>query len=110
MVFSSAVFLFVFLPAVWLLHTLIPARATEARNVLLCAASLVFYAYGEPVYIFLMLGSVLFNYVLALYTEGARGRGRDHLRKALTAVAVIFNIGMLGFFKYVPWLVSLADR
>ena len=109
MVFSSAVFLFVFLPAVWLLHTLIPGRCTGARNVLLCIASLLFYAYGEPVYILLMLGSVLINYLLALLIGRARERGKTGRRRTLTAAAVILNIGILGFFKYVPWLVSLAN-
>ncbi|MBE6725913.1 MAG: MBOAT family protein [Ruminococcaceae bacterium] len=109
MVFSSAVFLFVFLPAVWLLHTLIPARFLGARNVLLCAASLLFYAYGEPIYIFLMLGSVLLNYLAAILIGGAVRRGRDRLRRFLTVCAVVLNLGILGFFKYVPWLVSLAN-
>ena len=109
MVFSSAVFLFVFLPAVWLLHTVIPARFLRARNVLLCVASLLFYAYGEPIYILLMLGSVLVNYVLAIRIGGARERGNAGRRKALTVCAVILNLGILGFFKYVPWLVSLAN-
>ena len=109
MVFSSAVFLFVFLPAVWLLHTLIPARYLGARNVLLCVASLLFYAYGEPVYILLMLASVLTNYVLAILIGKARERGSAGRRKTLTVCAVALNLGMLGFFKYVPWLVSLAN-
>ena len=109
MVFSSAVFLFVFLPAVWLVHTLIPARRTGARNVLLCLASLLFYAYGEPVYILLMLGSVLFNYLAAVLIGRAAERGRGRLKKALTVSAVVLNLGILGFFKYVPWLVSLTN-
>ena len=109
MVFSSAVFLFVFLPAVWVLHTLIPRRFIGARNVLLGAASLIFYAYGEPVYIFLMLASVLVNYAAALLLSRAARTGRDKLKKALTVLTVAVNLGVLGFFKYVPWLVSLLN-
>ena len=52
MVFSSTVFLFLFLPTVWLLYLLIPSKSIIARNVLLGAASLVFYAYGEPIVLF----------------------------------------------------------
>ncbi len=109
MVFSSAVFLFVFLPAVWLLHALIPGKYTGARNVLLGIASLLFYAYGEPVYIFLMLGSVLVNYVFALGISSAAERGKPGVKKLLTVSAVAVNLCVLGFFKYVPWLYSLLN-
>jgi alginate O-acetyltransferase complex protein AlgI len=109
MVFSSAVFLFVFLQAGWLLHELIPGKYTGARNVLLGLASLLFYAYGEPVYIFLMLGSVLVNYVFALGISSAAERGKPGVKKFLTVSAVAVNLCVLGFFKYVPWLCSLAN-
>ena len=55
MLFSSSVFLFLFLPAVWILYLLIPSKFLNVRNGLLAAASLFFYAFGEPVYILLML-------------------------------------------------------
>ena len=64
MVFSSMVFIFVFLPAVILLYFMFPWRTW--RNTLLCVSSLVFYAWGEPVYILLMLFSVLLNYCAGL--------------------------------------------
>lgn len=63
MLFSSIVFLFTFLPAVMILYYLLPVRF---RNVILLLASLVFYAWGEPVYLFLMLLSILFNYFSGL--------------------------------------------
>ena len=63
MVFSSIVFLSIFLPAVFLIYTVIPSL--KVRNVLLIAASLVFYAYGEPVYVLLMLFSSVLNYACA---------------------------------------------
>ncbi len=110
MVFSSAVFLFLFLPAVWILHTLIPPSKTGARNVLLGIASLVFYAYGEPVYILLMLASVTVNYAAALLVSRADSSGRAKTKKVFVTAAVILNLGMLAFFKYVPWLVSLVNR
>ena len=107
MVFSSTVFLFLFLPAVWLLYLLIPSRYIIARNVLLGAASLLFYAYGEPIYIVIMLLSVLFNYCAARSIGTAQEHADEKRRRALTVFAVIINLIVLGFFKYVPWLCSL---
>ena len=107
MVFSSTVFLFLFLPAVWLLYLLIPGRYITARNVLLGIASLLFYAYGEPIYIAIMLLSVLFNYCAARSIGTARERDDDGRRRVLTAFSVVINLIILGFFKYVPWLCSL---
>jgi len=109
MVFSSAVFLFLFLPAVWILHTLIPAKYLRARNVLLGIASILFYAYGEPIYILLMLGSVLVNYIAARLIASAAGKGKSRAKKTLTVITVAVNLGILGFFKYVPWFVSLVN-
>ena len=68
MVFSSAIFLFVFLPAVFLLDRL--ARGVRLKNALLLAASLIFYAFGQPVYLPLLLVSVLLNYLCGLLAAG----------------------------------------
>ena len=97
MVFSSLVFLCIFLPAVLILHTVI--RNRKAQNGLLLAASLLFYAYGEPVYVFLMLASALFNYVFALLIEKKGG-------KLWVVPAVAVNLGVLAVFKYAGFLVS----
>ena len=104
MVFSSTVFLFIFLAAVWVLHTVIPRRFLCAKNVLLSLASLVFYAYGEPVYVLIMLASVTVNYFSALLIE----RFSEH-RRLICAVTVVLNLSTLALFKYVPWLVSLIN-
>ena len=105
MVFSSTVFLFIFLPAVWLIYSLIPSRFLKAKNIILSVASIVFYAYGEPVYVFVMLGSVTFNYFAALLIEKKSGRSQ----KVLCGAAVAVNLAALGLFKYVPWLVSTLN-
>ena len=97
MVFSSLVFLCVFLPVVLILHTAIKNR--KVQNGLLLAASLLFYAFGEPVYILLMLASALYNYIFARLL----GKRRS---KALLALAVIVNIGMLCLFKYTDFLLT----
>ena len=63
MVFSSAPFIFIFLPVIFLAYSLIPGL--RAKNVLLTLASLFFYAYGEPVFVLVMLASVVLNYLFA---------------------------------------------
>ncbi len=105
MVFSSTVFLFIFLPAVWLFYTLIPSKYLSARNILLGAVSLLFYAYGEPVYILVMLGSVLFNYLMTILMT----RCKPAAASAICALCVIADLAILGVFKYVPWLTSLIN-
>ena len=105
MVFSSTVFLFIFLPAVFILHTLIPDRVMWLKNALLCAASLIFYAYGEPVYIIIMIASVTFNYFAARLIDSRAGKTRS----ALCAAAVTVDLAVLCFFKYVPWLVGVVN-
>lgn len=97
MVFSSLVFICIFLPVVLILHTAIPNR--KVQNGLLLAASLLFYAYGEPVYVFLMLASTLLNYCFALLIHHNR-------QKVWLALAVIVNLGLLGVFKYTGFLLS----
>ena len=100
MVFSSLVFLCIFLPAVFLLYSVIPSL--KAKNALLIVASLVFYAYGEPVYVLLMVFSSLFNYLCARWVR-AREEKPD---KIALVVAVALNLGVLAVFKYSAMLVS----
>ena len=97
MVFSSLVFLCIFLPIVLTLHSVIKNRT--AQNGLLLAASLLFYAYGEPVYVLLMLASALYNYCFALLIQRRPGR-------LIPILAVAVNIGVLGVFKYTGFLLS----
>lgn len=100
MVFSSAVFLFAFLPIVIILHSLI--NNNTVRNIILVAASLFFYAWGEPVYVFLLLFSVLFNYFIGKLVAGRK-------RKPCLVLAVIVNIGLLVVFKYTAFLIELIN-
>ena len=100
MVFSSLVFLSIFLPAVFLLYTVIPSL--KVRNYLLILASLAFYAYGEPVYVLLMLFSSVLNYLCALWVK------RDPKKKSKPALvtAVVVNLGILAVFKYTGMFVT----
>ena len=99
MVFSSPIFLFVFLPVVLTLYWLLPG--IKARNYWLLIMSLVFYAWGEILFLFLLCASTLGNYALGLWVD----RNEDpQKRKAAIAVAVVLNIGLLAFFKYANFL------
>lgn len=95
MLFSSNTFLFGFLPAVVVLYYLCPRRC---RNVLLLVSSLIFYGWGEPKYVLLMLGSILLNYFCGL--AAARQQSRQRSVRGVLIVGVVLNLGMLGFFKY----------
>lgn len=97
MVFSSPVFIFLFLPIVYLSNILIPKRFS---NVLLLIFSLLFYAWGEPFYLFLMLLSGIINYGLARWIDATTRRKGFYL-----ILAVVFNIGVLGVFKYADFLI-----
>ena len=93
MVFSSVIFVFFFLPACLLLYFAVPG--IRAKNAVLLLFSLVFYSWGEPVYIVLMLLSVLMNYTFGRYMERIPG-----WKKGILAAAVFLNLAVLGFFKY----------
>lgn len=100
MVFSSLVFVSVFLPAVLLACWAL--RSVRARNLLLLTASLLFYAYGEPVYVFLMIGSAAMNYLWARLLESCRQSAR-----LIVTLSVIMNLGILGIYKYAAFLAEL---
>ena len=93
------VFLCVFLPAVFCLHLLLPGM--RAKNFLLVVASLVFYAYGEPIYVILLVASSAGNYILARLTGEC-----PKIRKLTMTLAVVINLGLLVIFKYSGFLVD----
>ena len=103
MVFSSLTFLCVFLPVTFVLY--VALRSTPARNWLLIAASLVFYAFGEPVYILLMLASTVINWLFGRLMSRAEG-GR---RRVLVTLAVVVNLSMIGVFKYADMFVGTIN-
>ena len=96
MVFSSAIFLFAFMPLFFILYFLLPGR--RAKNSSLLIASLFFYAWGEPVYILLMLASIAANWLFGILV------GREGLpakrKLVILVLGVVFNIAVIGFFKY----------
>lgn len=97
MVFSSPVFVFLMLPIVFLLNLLVKKKFS---NLLLLFFSLAFYAWGEPIYVLLMLGSGLFNYWMSIWMEE-----KSYYRKVILIVIVVVNILLLGTFKYLDFFI-----
>ena len=98
MIFSSTLFLFIFLPLTLLIYYAIPKKYVAAKNIELLIASLIFYAWGEPKNVILMLVSIAANYGFGLlldkYDENKR------IRKLVLIGSVVFNLGLLFYFKY----------
>ena len=97
MVFSSNIFLFAFLPCVILGYYIIRRWRTLA-NLFLTLSSLLFYAWGEPKFVLIMIASICANWGFGLWVHGARGK-KGSQRLAIVLMAV-FNLGLLGVFKY----------
>jgi len=100
MVFSSLNFLFIFFPVTLAVYLLVPFRA---KNIVLLIASIIFYAWGEPVYVILMLLSILLNYIVGLQFEAASS---SSARKKHLAAGIAVNLMLLGFFKYSGLIVT----
>ena len=103
MVFSSLHFLFLFLPLAVLLHAFLPTRF---KNPVLLAFSVYFYAWGEPVYVGLMLFSVAYNYLTGLQLGALI---RPSARRATLVGALAVNLAVLGFFKYYGFLAATLN-
>lgn len=103
MVFSSVLFLFRFFPAFFILYYLVPGRM---KNFILFLGSLFFYAWGEPVYVLLMLFSTLVDYVHGRLLERLRGRRGAGL---VLLSSVFVNLGVLGFFKYADFIIGTVN-
>jgi alginate O-acetyltransferase complex protein AlgI len=101
--FSEAKFLLLFLPALLLLYAVTPSAL---RNLLLLAASLLFYAWGEGRYVAVMIASIGITWAFALAIDRAEGRAR----RAWLAAAVAVNLGLLGYFKYANFLAENLAR
>lgn len=106
MVFSSVVFLFYYLPAVLAVYYLVPARY---RNLWLFIVNLVFYGWGEPVYILLMLSSICLNYTSGRLIA-ACGRERKKKAKTVLVINTALNLTLLVIFKYSDLIVGTVDR
>ena len=103
MVFSSLMFLFVFLPMTLVLYYLVPK---PLKNPVLILCSLIFYAWETPQYLVLMIFSVVFNYCAGLELDDLHQRGKPKAAKWVMIAVVVMNLFLLGFFKYSGFLVE----
>ncbi len=99
LVFSSFIFLFMFLPVVLALYYITPRRF---RNLTLLIVDLVFYSWGEPMLVLLMLVSILINYFSAILI--GINRDKKALARTIFVISIVLNLGLLGFFKYVGFI------
>lgn len=101
MVFSSTIFLCVYLPLVLLGYYICPKKG---RNLFLLIVSLVFYAWGEPKYVFLMIFSILVNYVFGLLMD--KHRANKKRLKLMLVLSVVIDLGLLSVFKYTDFIIT----
>lgn len=106
MVFSSAIFIFAFLPFVVFMYFIVLQRHLFLQNIWLLIASIGFYAWGEPKFVIIMLVSILFNYGFARLIEKSGQQKGTKRKKFWLLLAIIFNIGVLVVFKYLNFVIS----
>lgn len=106
MIFSSIFFLFIFLPVTLILYYVVPWKF---KNLLLLIASLIFYAWGEPVYVLLMIFSIVFNYFGGIQIDALRRCGDERKLKISFLFTVVVNLAILGFFKYYGFILGTIN-
>lgn len=101
MIFSSLLFLFWFLPIFFFIYYIVPFKA---KNVVLLLGSMIFYSWGEPKYMLLLILSILVNYFAGILI----GKSRDNsfASKSILVLAIIYNLGTLVFFKYINFIID----
>lgn len=107
MVFSSSIFLFFFLPLVLLIYYLLKV---EYRNAFLLVSSLGFYAWGEPRFVFVIILSILINYIFGLLIDLCRRRYNVLICRLVMIVGVVANCGLLFYFKYFDFVLSSVNN
>lgn len=103
MVFSSAIFLLLFLPIIFILNYI---SKKEYSNILLLIASLIFYAWGEPYLVILMLFTIVINWVAGQVIEKNNG----NLKKLYLIISITCDLGILGYYKYMGFFVSTLNK
>ena len=107
MVFSSLLFLFRFFPAALLVYYIVPR---SLRNLVLFLFSLIFYAWGEPVYILLMLVSILISYTGGILIAVCRRKEKMQAAKITLFLSCAASLSLLGFFKYADFAITITNR
>lgn len=101
MVFSSTIFLFIFLPLVFILYFI---SHRKIRNSVLLIASLLFYAWGEPRFIFIMLASIFINYIFGLLID--KYKDKIKMQKLILLLMVVFNLSIFFVYKYLNFTIT----
>lgn len=104
MIFSGITFLYYFMPLVLGIYFLVPG---QFKNIVLLISSLVFYAWGEPRYVFLMLAVIILGYIAGIFLKKAED---ERVRKTVLALAVIGDIAILCYFKYADFLIGSWNK
>ena len=100
MVFSSTVFLFYFLPIVLFIYYIVPKKF---KNIVLLIFSIIFYAYGEPKFIFIMIFSIVFTYIFGILINKYKN---TKYSKIILIISICFNLGILIYFKYIDFIIE----
>lgn len=103
MLFSSMTFIFVFMPILCLIYFLSPKRFL---NHILLIASLVFYAWGEPRFLLVMLFTIIANYIFGLKINEAKGKHKRRIRLYCLIFGIVFNLSVLFYFKYFNFIIE----
>ena len=103
MVFSSLEFLFLYFAVSIFIYFISPLKW---RNAVLLVVSLIFYGWGEPVYVFLMIGTILIDYVCGYFTDKYKKAGRIKAARCAMIIAIVSNLLLLGFFKYWNFIID----
>ena len=105
MLISSTEFLFAFLPLTLILYYLF-SFSRHLKNIILLAASLYFYAWGEPRFVYVMLASIVCNYIAGLGIGTARKNGHPRTAKLMLTLGILCNLGLLFVFKYLTFVLD----
>jgi len=107
MLFNSYEFIFLFLPITFFIYFYLNhKRLTEASKGFLVFASLFFYSWWNIAYLPLILVSMLFNYVVGTHLSKKRSTSKHYSSKSLLAIGILFNLGLLGYFKYSDFFIT----
>ena len=108
MLFSSTTFIYLFLPIVLAVYYFLLRKFRTAQNVFLFFVSILFYAWGEPRFVLIMVCSIGVNWLLGLWIHSCRGNAA--LSRVIIAVDVVLNLGLLFLFKYLNFTADILNR
>lgn len=110
MLFPSEIFLFAFLPIAISVYYVLLKKNVALKNIWLLIISLIFYAWGEPVYVFLMMGVIMFDYLAGMAVENAYVRSAKWIKVCILIVTISVNVSILIWFKYATFIFSEIEK